>query len=118
MYGLNPSDIEYLAHFRNTEITQICVGSSDIQFNFHPRGNISVQGRCELIDSNSAIIDFWEEKTRTGVFRFPEIIHTRVKDISIDTPKSLVLKFENKLSLRMVDNSDHYESFSVGNLFV
>jgi hypothetical protein len=43
---------------------------------------------------------------------------TPVVDVAIDTPRSFILRFENGLVLRMVDNSEHYESFSVGNLYV
>lgn len=118
MYGLKPTDIEHLTHLRSAEITQICVGPHDIQFNFHPRGNVSVQGRCELLDGSGTVVDAWEESTHSGAFRFPEILMTPVTGISIDTPKSFVLKFANQMSLRVVDNSEQYESFSVGGMYV
>jgi len=119
MYGLKPTDIEYLKHLRNAQITQICVGLYDIQFNFHPRDNVSVQEHCELLDGSGAIVDVWEENTRAGMFRrFPEILMTAVVAVINDTPNSFVLKFANEMSLRVIDNDEHYESFSVGNLYV
>ena len=118
MYGIKPSDLQYLEHFRDAEITQICVGPHDIQFNFHPRGNISVQGRCELQDPSGAVLEVWEESTHSGTFRFPDILMTPVLEVLIDSSKSFLLKFANKLILKVIDNSDQYESFSVGNLYV
>jgi hypothetical protein len=118
MYGIKPSDLQYFEHLRGADITQICVGSHDIQFNFHPRGNISVQGRCELQDASGTVLDIWEESTHSGNFRFPDILKTPVLEVHIDSSKSFVLKFANTLCLRVIDTSDQYESFSVGNLYV
>ena len=118
MYGLKPTDINALKPLLKAEITQICVGPHDIQFNFHPSGNVSVQGRCELVDSAGQVIEVWEESTRSGAFRFPELLMTPVSDVVIDSPKSFVLTFANGMALRVVDNSEQFESFSVGNLYV
>ena len=85
MHGLKPDDLQHLTHLRAAEVTQICVGPHDIQFNFHPSGNVSVQGRCELLDFSGDIVDDWEHRTLTGVFRFPEILMTPVIDVRIDT---------------------------------
>jgi hypothetical protein len=118
MYGLKPNDIDALKPLLKAEITQICVGPYDIQFNFHPSGNVSVEGRCELVDSTGRVIEIWEDSTRSGTFRFPELLMTPVSNVVIDTPKSFILTFANGMALRVVDNSEQYESFSVGNLHV
>ena len=111
-------DIGALSHLRSAEVTQICIGPHDIQFNFHPRGNVSVQGRVELLDSSGNVADVWEGRTRSGMFRFPEILMSPVTQVAIDSAVSFVLTFDNKMSLRFVDDSDQYESFSVGDLYV
>lgn len=118
MHGLKPSDIDALCHLRGAAITQVCLGPYDIQFNFRPRGNISVQARCELIDSAGKILDVWEERTKPGLCRFTELLESPVQDVTIDTPRSLVLRFDNALVLRVIDTSDQYESFSVDGLSV
>jgi hypothetical protein len=118
MYGLKPTDIDLLTHLRGAEVTQICLGPHDIQFNFHPQGNVSIQGRCELIDEKGTVVEVWEDSTRPGMFRFPEILMTPITEITIDSPKSFMLLFQNQMSLRVIDNSEQYESFSVGNLYV
>ena len=118
MYGLKPTDIHHLAQLRGKEITQICIGPHDLQFNFHPQGNVSVWGRCELLNAAGELLDAWEDDTHSGVFRFPEVLMVAVSEVEIDSPQSFLLKFANGLCLRLVDNSQQYESFSVGNLCV
>lgn len=118
MYGLTPADIDALTPLRRAEVTQICLGPHDIQFHFHPQGKICVQGRCELIDSDNQVVDVWEGSTRSGTFRFPDVLMTPVVEVAIDSAKSFLLTFENGMALRVIDNSEHCESFSVGNLYV
>ncbi|HEY1684318.1 MAG TPA: hypothetical protein VGG19_06120 [Tepidisphaeraceae bacterium] len=118
MYGLKPKDIDALMPLRGAHITQICVGLHDIQFNFHPKRNISIQGRCELIDATGQIAQVWEGHTQSGTFRFPELLMSAVCKVVIDSPKSFVLSFDNGMGLRVVDNSEQYESFSIGNIYV
>jgi len=118
MYGLKLTDIDALTHLRRAEVTQICVGPHDIQFNFHPHGNVSVQGRCELLDAMGQVIEVLDGSTRSGMFRFSELLKSPVSEVAIDFPKSFVLTFENGMGLQVVDNSKQYESFSVGNLYV
>jgi hypothetical protein len=118
MHGLKSTDIDALRHLKDAEITQICLGPHDIQFNFTPRGNVSVQARCELLDPIGGILDVWEKATQPGPCRFIELFESPVQEVVIDTPRSFLLRFANALVLRVVDTSDHYESFSVDGLHV
>ena len=118
MHGLKPTDIDALRHLQGAEITQVCLGPYDIQFNFTPRGNISVQARCELLDPSGALLDVWEERTKPGPCRFIDLFESPVQEVAIDSPRSIILRFANALVLRVVDTSDQYESFSVNGLFV
>lgn len=95
MYGLKSDDLRHLVHLRGAEVTQICVGPHDIQFNFHPSGNVSVEGRCELLDASGAVIDNWETRTLSGEFLFPRLLMSPVTNVRIDSPKSFVLTFGN-----------------------
>lgn len=118
MYGLKPADIAHLSHLRHAEVVQVCVGQYDLQFNFHPNGNVSVQGRCELLDNAEQVIDVWENGRRSSIFRFFELLGQSVIEVAIDSPKSFNLLFSNGLLLRVVDDSEQYETFSVGGLYV
>jgi hypothetical protein len=118
MHGLKPSDIDALRHLEGAEVTQVCLGPYDIQFNFDPRGNVSVQGRCELIDRAGVVLDIWEGRTKPGPCRFTELFGSPVREVVIDSPRSFLLKFANSLVLRVLDTSDQHESFSVDGLYV
>ena len=119
MHGLKPTDLAALRQLEGAALTQICLGPHDIQFNFAPRGNVSVQSRCELRDDGGgALLDAWEGRTAAGPFRFAELIGATVRAAAIDGPRSFVLRFGNALALRVVDTFDEYESFSVGGLYV
>src|SRR5690349_17664201 len=117
MYGLKPSDIAYLKSvLHQATLTQVCVGQSDLQFHFHPSGNVSVWAKCELINDAGEVIEFWPKEDESRSFRFLDLLGSAVMEITIDTQKSFRLRFDNGQTLRVVDDSEHYESFSVGDL--
>jgi hypothetical protein len=121
VYGLKPDDIVYLSQLQHSKVIQICIGEHDLQFNFYPSdriNNISVGGRCELLDDTARVIDVWENGMRSRAFRFLDLPGQSVVELTIDTPNAFKLLFSNGQSLRLVDNSQHYESFSVGGLYV
>lgn len=118
MHGLTPADITHLSHLLHSQLIQVGVGEYDLQFQFHPSSNISVEGRCELLDNAAQLVDVWECGTRSVVFRFLELLGQSVVEVVIDSPKSFKLLFSKGQSLRVVDDSEQYESFSVGGLYV
>lgn len=118
MYGLKPEDITHLSHLQDAEIIQVCVGQADLQFHFTSNGNVSVQGRCELLDNADQVIDVWEPGTRSAMFLFLDLLGQSVTGVAIDSPKSFKFLFAKGHSLRVINVSEQYESFSVGNLYV
>src|SRR6187401_2623574 len=119
MYGLKPDDITHLqSTLHQATLRQVCVGQFDLQFHFHPSGNVTVEGRCELINANGEFVECWQRGTRSQSFRILDLLGSVVAEVAIDTPKSFSLVFENGQVLRVIDDSEHYESFSVGELIV
>jgi hypothetical protein len=119
MYGLKPDDLTYVKQqLHRAEVIQVCVGKHDLQFHFHPQGDVSVQGRCELIDSTGQTVDVWEDGSRSAEFKFLDLLGHSVGAMEIEKPKSLKLVFDHGYALRIIDSSEQYESFSVGDLFV
>ncbi len=119
MYGLVPSDIEWLRVLVDTSLTQVCIGAYDLQFRFtDERACISIEGRCELIDPAGVLVDVWDRGVRSTTFRFTELLMKQTVDVRIDTPRSFLLTFEEGWALRVIDNSDKFESFSVANAYV
>jgi hypothetical protein len=118
VHGLKPSDIEHLSHLQHAKLIVLGVGEHQLQFGFEPKKNVTVEGRCELLNDAAEVIDVWENGVRSAVFRFLELLGHSVTDVTIDSPKSFKMMFSNGQSLRVVDNSDEYESFSVGGLYI
>ena len=117
MYGLKPNDIAYLKSvLHQATLQQVCVGQWDLQFHFHPSGNVSVWAKCELINEAGEVIEAWPREDKSRSFRFLDLLGSAVMEITIDTQKSFKLVFGNGHTLRVVDDSEHYESFSVGDL--
>ncbi len=117
MYGLKPDDIAYLkSTLSQATLQQICVGEHELQFHFHPSGNISVWANCELINDAGEVIEVWPSEDMSRSFRFLELLGSPVIEITIDTQRSFRLVFGNRHTLRVVGDSENYESFSVGNL--
>jgi hypothetical protein len=118
MHGLKPEDIQHLAHLRGRKLTLVSLGEYDLQFHFSPQASVSVEGRCEMLDTSGEVLDVWNRGTRSAVLRFLDLLGGTVTEVVIDSPRSFKLTFDSTRQLRLVDNSDQYESFSVGGMFV
>jgi|GEM_PF-1801356 len=120
MHGLNPEHIEYIERLRGQEIIQVAVGKFQIQFATGPKNDhgISIEGRCELLNMGGQIVDVWDRGQRSSQFRFFDLPGTTIEGVSIDTSRSFIAFCSDGFQLRVIDNSDRYESFSVGGLFI
>ena len=118
MRGLKPEDIKHLLPLRDAQIIQIGVGEYQVNFDLHKGGTIAVEGRCELIDPSGKLVDAWDRGTRSREFRFLDLLGRVITDVAIDTQKSFVVTLDDSSRLRIVDNSDQYESFAVGGMYV
>jgi hypothetical protein len=118
MYGLKPEDITHLQTLEGKEITLVSVGQYDLHFNFHPDGAVSIEGRCEMLDQHGSLIDVWDRGQRSETFRFFDLLGQSVIKVEIDSPKSFTALLNNQRKLRVIDNSNHYESFSFDGLYV
>jgi hypothetical protein len=118
MYGV-PADLD-LKFLHGALLIQVCLGQHQVQFHFHPVGSISVEGGWELRDATGE----WMDGTTDGSDRPPcksdRILGGRVVGTELSAPKSFSLKFEGGEVLRVFDDSEQFESFSIqpGNIFV
>jgi hypothetical protein len=118
MHGLKPDDIKHLSPLRGDVLTLVGVEEYQLDFGFNQQGSLSVQGRCELLEDSGAIIDVWDTGARSEGFRFLELLGKTVTTVVIDSSKSFTLTFSDGRCLRIIDNSDQYESFSFNGLYV
>lgn len=118
MHGLKPEDIKNFTPLQGNFLTMVCVGEFQLDFNFHKAGCLSIEGMCELLDASQTVIDFWDRGIRSKEFLFLKFLGYEVSNVTIDTGISLLLSFGDLWSLRVIDNSVQYESFSFGGLYI
>jgi hypothetical protein len=90
--------------------TQIRVGKFDLQFSIGTV-HFAIQSLTEL-EKDGAIIGSWDEN-RWPDPAFLEIINSTVVGYQIANDRLLLIDFENKIRLRLNDNSDKYECMSI-----
>lgn len=127
MYGV-PANLP-LAMFENATLIQICLGEFQLQFHFqsaeHAMQNltgpsISVENDWELLDGSGETVDRGQSTTEREAYKVHRLLGKQVVGTELDSPRSFALKFEGGHVLRIFDDSEKYESFSIqpGNIFV
>jgi hypothetical protein len=111
MYGV-PADLD-LSVLRGAELIQVCLGRFDIQFQFHPIGHVLVTGGWELFDETGVLIGCGVQEGSRPPFQLHRLLGEKIVGISIHAPTYLELVFSNGDTLRLVDNSEQYESFTI-----
>ena len=112
MHGV-PSDLP-LAPFIGRECNQIALGRFQIQFHFSGTGSIYAESRWELRGPTGDLIDSACEHVERETYRIHLIIDVPVVRFAIDPPLCFTLFFESGHALTIFDDSDRYESFSLG----
>ena len=118
MYGV-PKNLN-LSPFLGRTLIQLGIGEFQVQFVFHPEGNISVEGDWELRDADGSLVDRSISNDKRPEYRLHRLLGHEVARWEIEPPTSLSLSFTNGCVLRIFDNSKQYESFSIqpGNIYV
>ena len=111
MYGV-PANLD-LSFLHNGELTQVCLGLYQAQFHFHPIGSISVEGGWELLDETGRSIDRNYEKSDRPPYQLHRLLGRKVLTTEVSAPKWFALTFEGGAVLRVFDDSQQYESFSI-----
>src|SRR5262245_61164805 len=112
MYGI-PADLD-LAFLVGSEVVQVCLGPFDVQVHFQPGASIHITGGdWELKDQGGLIIDRASDApaSERGPFLLHRLLGCRVRAIEVCPPDWLEVRFEEGLALRIIDDSEQYESF-------
>ena len=122
MYGLK-ADID-LSFFMGRELTQVAVGSYNVQLHFHgpmPSDlsvaqsvvSLSVQGRLE--HSSKGSVKEWDgdENMPLSAASLLGLIGSSVVSVQGDPDGTLTLGFSNQEVLVLYDDSSHYESYTI-----
>lgn len=118
MYGV-PAALD-LAFLRGAELIQVCLGAHQLQFHFHPVGDISVQSGWELLDARGARIDGAPIRTDGAPYRLHMLLGRTVVVCEVRAPEWFSITFDCRNTLRVFDDDPNYECFSIqpGNVFV
>ena len=123
MYGV-PADLD-LTGFHGATLVQIGVAEHTLHFNFQEAGPgplryILVEGGWEVRTAAGDIRDQVQEHATRDCYRIHRLLSQSVVSTSVDAPRSFALRFESGLELRVFDDSEQYESFSIqpGDVFV
>ncbi len=107
MYGV-PQDLK-LQLLHGAELIQLGIGMHQVQFVFHPEGNISVEGDWVLYGADGSELDRRKPQPRHEAFQLHRLLGQRVVSSSVSAPKWFELRFEHGELLRIFDSSKQYE---------
>ena len=119
LYGV-PKDLDrHLRQFHGQQLIQLCIGAYRVQFDFEA-GGVSAEGKWELRDASGALVDESEPNEDRETYRVHRLLMLRVTGSHVEPPSWFELEFERGYVLRVYDDSDQYESFSIqpGDVFV
>jgi hypothetical protein len=111
MHGV-PANLD-LSFFHAAELVQVCLGVHQVQFHFHPQGSISVEGRWELMDGTSRVIDRHCDPPRQDAYQFHRVLGRSVECTEIEPPTSFAVRFTGGLVLRVFVDVSLYEDVSI-----
>lgn len=118
MYGV-PENLD-LTFLHGSELVQVCLGLYQVQFHFAPEGEISVEGKWELLAADDSEIDRSRPAPRNRAFELHRLLGRRITGSVLSPPNWFALRFDGGEVLRVFDSSEQYESFSIqpGDIFV
>jgi hypothetical protein len=107
-----PADLD-LSVFREAILLQICLGEHLLQFHFHPRCCLVVQGGWSLLDPDGRQADAHCELAQRECYRLHHLLGQEVVTTEVQPPSAIVLCFSNGWSLRVLADSEPHESFQI-----
>lgn len=116
MYGV-PADLD-LTYLHDAELIQVCIGQYQVQFHFHPKGSISVEGKWELVDAGGHRIDGQQDGPDRPPYQLHRLLGRRVVGSEVHATEWCALQFDDRCVLRLFDDQPQYESFQIDGVFV
>ena len=119
MYGV-PKDLD-LSSFVGATLVQIALGEAQLQFNFDRQGHgISVEGGWEFVNGHGEVIDEARPNLDQTEYRIHVLLGRQVEGWAVHAPDWFELRFGSGLRLRVYDDSQDHESFSIqpGDIYV
>lgn len=125
VYGV-PHNLD-LSRFVGATLLQVCLGEFQVQFHFQAAGNVGSEGMLhigverhwELRDESGRLVDRTGPNSEREAYRLHRLLGRAVTGTEVNAPRSFALRFVSGEELRVFDDSDQYESFSIqpGDIF-
>ncbi len=116
MYGV-PSDVD-LSPFVGATLIQVCIGPHDLQLHFararveDGSASVSIWSRFVLLDADGKVVEEGspsDVRTRS----IPDLLNVGVVAAHRVDEAAVAFVFESGHELRVIDDSDQYESFLI-----
>ena len=124
MYGVSEDLNRHLHQFHGQRLVQLFIGAYQVQFRFDEAGrkpaSVSAEGKWEVRDASGALVDESGPNEDREAYRVHRLLMLRVTGSRVRSPSWFELEFEQGYALRVYDDSEEYESFSIqpGDVFV
>lgn len=105
----NNLDLSILA---GSHIPQLRFGIGDVQIHFSCGVTICIQGDIDIFLDEKVIANWRQESLWTSL-DFQKIYNKDVRKTGLLSDQILEIQLEDNLSIRLYDNSDHYESLQI-----
>jgi hypothetical protein len=89
------------------------LGQYDVQLRLHPTGCISIEGRLEFYASDGALLEAGSPRNTVRFDHLGSLVGTTVSSGSISPPSSISFEFSSGHRLRLINDPQSYESFSL-----
>ena len=122
MYGV-PENLD-LERFADFQLVMISLGPHRIRFHLQKDvqnyAEISAEGKWQIRDEGGEILDEFVPNDQRECYRVHRLLMLSIVDWRLNAPDWFEIEFEEGYKLRVYDDSDEYESFSIqpGDIFV
>ncbi|MEM8773623.1 MAG: hypothetical protein AAGF53_01235 [Pseudomonadota bacterium] len=93
------------------ELQQVCIGNNEVIFNFDSDFSLCVMGPFEHIKSGSEVFDYTDLLTKPS--SLPSLLNSSIFEVKKENNDYLLLCFQNNEKLRLINDTDQYECFSL-----
>ena len=88
------------------KVTQICLGSHQIQIRFHPEGAISIEGPLELYSPDGELIESGDPSSLSKMSHLGSLLETKIEAANPRPPSVVEVRFDSGHLLRLIDDSN------------
>ena len=112
MYRL-PADVDW-SFLVGSELIQLCIGMHQIQMHFLNGVHIYIEGDFQHEHKGIAHIGGGRANLARRSISLVSILHKVVRAVTTEGDRVLVLQFDDDAIVKIIDDSDQYESFQIG----